>query len=305
MLLSRLTLAFAVLILLSAVQAAFSVWAVRSASAQSALTRDAQQMLTEYQALAANKQRLLVWLAGAALTGQGSVEQRAQLLREMDRSLGELERLQTQPAFDRLRTAATAAAGAQPPSGQPLSPRYMQPGVQPIPLLRANFEAMQAYVLQASAAAERSPASDQALMWLQAATVFDHHGGRDMRQVLATAVEQQRDATEQAMAQQSQALTTLQRSSMGLVLLSALWGLLAAGYFVRRLHRPRLGGCCNRRKRWPRATIGRARSAPMPTNLPRSASSSMRWPCNSMPIGARARPCAPGSMPPWPNAPRP
>ena len=239
MLLSRLTLAFAVLILLSAVQAAFSVWAVRSASAQSALTRDAQQMLTEYQALAANKQRLLVWLAGTALTGQGSVEQRAQLLREMDRSLGALERLQTQPAPDRLRTAAAAAAGGtQPLSGQPLSPRYMQPGVQPIPLLRANFEAMQAYVLQASATAERSPASDQALMWLQAATVFDHHGGRDMRQVLATAIEQQRHATEQAMAQQSQALTTLQRSSVGLLLLSVLWGLLAAGYFVRRLHRP-------------------------------------------------------------------
>ena len=187
MLLSRLTLAFAVLILLSAVQAAFSVWAVRSASVQSALTRDAQQMLTEYQALAANKQRLLVWLAGTALTGQGSVDQRALLLREMDRSLGELERLQTQP------------------------------GVQPIPLLRANFAAMQAYVLQASAAPARSPASDHALMWLQAATVFDHHGGRDMRQVLAAAIAQQRHATEQAMAQQKQTLTTLQRSSIGLL----------------------------------------------------------------------------------------
>ena len=208
MLLSRLTLAFAVLILLSAVQAAFSVWAVRSASVQSALTRDAQQMLTEYQALAANKQRLLVWLAGTALTGQGSVEQRALLLREMDRSLGELERLQTQP------------------------------GVQPIPLLRANFAAMQAYVLQASAAPARSPASDHALMWLQAATVFDHHGGRDMRQVLAAAIAQQRHATEQAMAQQKQTLTTLQRSSIGLLLLSVLWGSLAAAYFVRRLHRP-------------------------------------------------------------------
>lgn len=205
--LSRLTLAFAVLILLSAVQAAFSVWAVRSASAQSALTRDAQQMLTEYQALAANKQRLLVWLAGAALTGQGSADQRAKLLHEMDRSLGELERLQAQS------------------------------GVQPITLLRANFEAMQAYLLQAGAATH-SPAADQALMWAQATTVFDHHGGRDMRQVLAAAIAQQRDATEQAMAQQKQALATLQRSSVGLVLLSALWGLLAAGYFVRRLHRP-------------------------------------------------------------------
>ena len=106
MLLSRLTIAFAVLILLSAVQAAFSVWAVRTASAQSALTRDAQQMLTEYQALAANKQRLLVWLAGTALTGQGSADTRNQLLQEMERSLHELERLQ-------------ALQPLPPPSGTP------------------------------------------------------------------------------------------------------------------------------------------------------------------------------------------
>jgi len=237
-LLSRLTLAFAVLILLSAVQAAFSVWAVRSASAQSALTRDAQQMLTEYQALAANKQRLLVWLAGAALTGQGHAEQRALLLREMDRSLAELERLQAQLAPDRWYAADAAAAGTQSSlSGQSSSLPIQQAAVQPIKLLRANFEAMQAYLLQAGTATH-SPAADQALMWTQATTVFDHHGGRDMRQVLAAAIAQQRDATEQAMVQQKQSLATLQRSSVGLVLLSALWGLLAAGYFVRRLHRP-------------------------------------------------------------------
>ena len=56
--------------------------------------------------------------------------------------------------------------------------------------------------------------------------------------MLAAAIAQQRHATEQAMAQQSQTLTTLHRSSLGLMLLSTLWGLLAAGYFVRRLHRP-------------------------------------------------------------------
>jgi len=35
------------------------------------------------------------------------------------------------------------------------------------------------YLLQAGAPAP-SQASDQALMWAQATTVFDHHGGRDM-----------------------------------------------------------------------------------------------------------------------------
>jgi len=232
-LLSRLSIAFAVLILLSAVQAAFSVWAVRTASAQSALTRDAQQMLTEYQALAANKQRLLVWLAGTALTGQGSADTRNQLLQEMERSLHELERLQ---ALQPLPPPSGTPAGSS--ATQTASSPHAAPQSHPIALLRANFDAMRAYVLQASTATARSPVADQALMWLQAAAVFDHHGGRDMRQELAAAIAQQRQATEQAMAQQNETLDTLQRSSLGLMLLSALWGLLAGGYFMRRLHQP-------------------------------------------------------------------
>ena len=212
---SRLSIAFAVMVLLAIVQGIFTLWATSSAAHHAERSVVATSMLNHYLELGANKQRLKVWFAQSALAGEAPEATKTALLEKMSRSLDELQKLAPRDAALNRDDGDSEYAALQ--------------------LLVQNFS-----VLKASAEAVRfqPTAGDQSSAWKNLIGIFDRSDGRDVRPVLEQAVVRQRATSDLAKSKLASALARMQTASLLLAFISVVLGIFAVAYFVKRMHQP-------------------------------------------------------------------
>ena len=212
---TRLTLTFALLVLLATAQGVFTLWASRTAALNAERSVVATGLLNDYLDLGANKQRLKVWFAQYTLTGDAPTSVRDTLLEKMVASLTHLGQLAERDLL--------------------LTPR-LSGGERPtVASLETNFAALRSAILSASAGQANVAQADA---WRNLIFVFDRFDGRDMRTVLDEAIRRQRVESEAAELALSDALSRTRIASSAQAILAALLGITAVVYFVRRLQRP-------------------------------------------------------------------
>ena len=90
---TKLYLAFFAMALITLLQATMAIWAGQVANNEVNRGRIANQMLTEWIALSADKQRLKVWLAQNLLVKDAAIAARDQYLTQMNQSLQTIDKL--------------------------------------------------------------------------------------------------------------------------------------------------------------------------------------------------------------------
>ncbi len=212
---SRLSIAFAALVVLAIMQGIFTFWATNSAAHHAQRSVVATSMLNHYLELGANKQRLKVWFAQSALAGDAPETTKIALLEKMSRSLEELQKLAPKDAELNREDGDSEYAALQ--------------------LLVQNFS-----ILKASAEAVKFQPSavDQSSAWKNLIGIFDRSDGRDVRPVLEQAVVRQRATSDFAKSQLANALARMRTASLLLAFVSVALGVFAVVYFVKRMHQP-------------------------------------------------------------------
>jgi two-component system, OmpR family, sensor kinase len=222
MLRTRLTLTFAVLMVLTGLQGAFIFWANAVARYHAERTALTTAQLVDYLALGGNKQRLKVWFAQSVLTGDEAIDIRNDWLARMDASLLALATRQAEAL--RLNVNAPVFSRVEP----------LPDDTATISSLRRNFEAMRGAVIAQTA----QSAIDPAQAWRAMIEIFDRSDGRDMRVVLADVYARQRAANHTAQVAMQSALTRLDLAAIVLTLTVIVGSALALLYFVWRLAGP-------------------------------------------------------------------
>ena len=223
---TRLSFAFAAMVLLAIAQGIFTLWATGSAAQHAARSVVATSMLNHYLELGANKQRLKVWFAQSALAGDATEETKVDLLAKMSRSLEALQALAPRDAALNREDGDSEYNALQ--------------------LLANNFSVLKTSVQEVSfqpstaLVSTSSPisGSDQSKAWTDLIGIFDRSDGRDMRSVLEQAVLRQRATSDLAKVQLGDALKRMRTASLLLALVSVGLGLFAVVYFVKRMHKP-------------------------------------------------------------------
>lgn len=207
---SRLLIAFALVAGLALAQSLFAWWAAASAAHHAERSVAATRLLAEYLELSGNKQRLKVWFAQRMLTGDEDPQVRERLEAAMLASVVELRRLAQAP-------------GA--PTGEAAD----------IELLARNVTVLKA-ALATSGRPQAGLAPDQ--QWRTVMRAFDELAGRDMRELLRSAVARVEAASQQESAALAAALARVHLANLLLALLVVLVAGVSVAYFVRRLDRP-------------------------------------------------------------------
>lgn len=209
---NRLAVAFALLALLTLAQAAFVWWATTSAAHHAERSVIATRMLAEYLEISGNKQRLKVWFAERMLTGEADPAVRERLEAAMWASIADLRLL-----------AARQDAGVASEEARDVE------------TVAENIEALERAIREAESG---GVASDPGTTWRQVLRAFDELAGRDMRELLRTAVARQEAAS---LREAERLAVVLERERIANMVLAALViaaCLLAVVHFVRRLDRP-------------------------------------------------------------------
>ena len=216
----KLVLAFVCLCGLMLVQAATAYWLVQTAQHHEQRSRVAHDMLTRYTDVSADKQRLKVWYAQLLLTGNAALPTRDLLLVRLDSNIQALRKLsagQTQLLGEgRLRLAGVD-------------------NTDTLNVLEKNFSNFKQRVIHAQT--DRKPA-DSEHIWTEMLSIFDMAETRDVRVLLAAAINQQSGLSQQA---DADADTVVRRGNVVLVIvmvLSCAAALAMAYYFVRQLKQP-------------------------------------------------------------------
>ena len=212
---TRLIITFAALVLLALMQGAFTLWATSSAAHHAQRSVVATSMLNHYLELGANKQRLKVWFAQSALTGDAPAATKTALLDKMSRSLEELQKLAPKDAALNRDDGDNEDAALQ--------------------LLVQNFSVLKASV---EAVGFQPTADDQSIAWRNLIGIFDRSDGRDVRPVLEQAVVRQRATSDLAKAKLADALARMRTASLLLAFISVALGVFAVVYFIKRMHQP-------------------------------------------------------------------
>ena len=212
---TRLTLTFAILVLLAFAQGLFTVWATKTASLSAERSVVATGLLNNYLDLGASKQQLKVWFAQYTLTGDAPKKVRDALLVKMAASLAELKALTVRDLM--------------------LTPRPSGGEQSTVESLKINFDALKSAIIAASA---RQPEASAAQAWSNLILVFDRSDGRDVRTILDAAIQRQRLESEAAKTGLDQALSRTRIASIALAGIVTILGMIAVTYFVRRLQRP-------------------------------------------------------------------
>ena len=212
---SRVSIAFAALVLLAIVQGVFTWWATSSAAHHAERSVVATGMLNHYLELGANKQRLKVWFAQSALAGDAPEATKTALLEKMSRSLEALQKLAPRDAALNQGDGDSEYAALQ--------------------VLVQNFSVLKA---SAEAVTFQPKAGDQSGAWKNLIGIFDRSDGRDVRPVLEQAVVRQRATSDLAKSKLADALARMRAASLLLALISTALGVFAVVYFVKRMHQP-------------------------------------------------------------------
>ena len=216
----KLILAFVCLCALMLVQALSAYWLVQTAQHHEERSRVAHDMLTRYTDVSADKQRLKVWYAQLLLTGNAAPPARDLLLVRLNANI---------QALRQLSAAQKRLLGNDSPGPAGLD------NSDTLDVLEKNFSNFQQRVVQGQT--DRKLA-DKEHIWTEVLGIFDMADTRDVRVLLAEAIQHQSGLSQQA---DSDADTVVSRSRILLAIMMVL-STAAAGamawYLVRHLKQP-------------------------------------------------------------------
>jgi two-component system OmpR family sensor kinase len=222
----RLSLAFAALVALVCIQAAFVYWGSTRVNDYAQHSRLASDILSELLELSANKQRLRVWASQRLMNADPLVDVRDGLLVRMQSSVVTLRELAQRDRA--LWTELAARDGTQVPDA-------VQRLVAVTDLLDDNILEVKSQLVQL---APLEPGADFATVWKELNQVFDVTRGRDLRELLNGAIERQRSAVPVARALTERALDVLRLQAIGMVLITLAAAVVMALRLNKRLQRP-------------------------------------------------------------------
>lgn len=218
----KLYLAFALLVSLAVVQATLSLWTSQTAATHVERSRIANQMLAEFIALGADKQRLKVWLAQALLIQDQAPQTREKYLQQMQTSIATLNRLIVQDQ----QLAETAADFSAINTQQ-----------HTVSILSTNISMLQHNLQQKAARQQREPL-DAAQTWRLLIEIFDNLEGLDLKHLIAQAIELQKKRSEQAEARASAALQQARLLVLTTCITAMLLAVWLAWLLARSVYRP-------------------------------------------------------------------
>ena len=219
----RLALAFGLLMLLVLAQAGTAVWLARQVEHHEGRNRIAQGMLNQYVELSANKQRLKVWYAQLLLTHDAPLQTRDLLLSRMQKSVSALNAFAVEER--------AGADGVEESAVTEQTDRTLQ-------LLKVNLTNLRAKILSAAERQLLQVSPESGAVWAEMISVFDIAEGRDVRILLAGAIERHAELSEQAAAAADRSLARMKLTLVASVLLTVLLMVVLVVYFTRWLRRP-------------------------------------------------------------------
>ena len=222
----RLSLAFAALVALVCIQAAFVHWGSVRVHSHAQHSRLASDILSELLALSANKQRLRVWASQQLMGADASLDVRDRLLAQMQSSAGNLKELAARDLDAQSELAAR--------DGAPVPPEVHQL-VAVTELLDDNIAAVRSRLVQLTPL-ERG--AEFSTVWRELNEVFDKARGRDLRELINGAIERQREAVPAARAITERGLDLLRLQAGIMVLVTLVAAAVLAMHMGRRLQRP-------------------------------------------------------------------
>ncbi|KRD55187.1 hypothetical protein ASE52_02640 [Acidovorax sp. Root275] len=223
---ARLSLAFAALVALVCIQAAFVYWGANRVNDYAQHSRLASDIQAELLDLSANKQRLRVWALQRLMNTDAQPEQRERLVASMYTSAANLDDLVRRDLA--LWTELVRREGVSMPAEVPQLVGVTE-------LLRDNIQAVEARLAQL-VPLERG--ADFPALWSELTQVFDMARGRDLRELINGAIAHQRAAVPVARAATERGLDVLRAQAIGMALVTLAVAVVLALHLKRRLQRP-------------------------------------------------------------------
>lgn len=217
----RLVLSIGFLALLFCGQGALSWWVTRDAEERVLHGRIAADLVSGFQELTANKQRLRAWALQALLGARPSP-------RDADLLSGELI-----ATTDRLVALGVLAERLEREGGE-TSPHHGQ-RTEALDLLGGAFATLRASVLKIDPA--QAP-SDPVAAWAALASLFDVAGEKDLRSVLDASIRRESDAIERKRREADASLRHVKLIALATNALLVITALLLAAWLAMSLRRP-------------------------------------------------------------------
>jgi two-component system OmpR family sensor kinase len=223
---ARLSLAFAALVALVCIQAAFVYWSANRVNDYAQHSRLASDIQSELLDLSANKQRLRVWAMQRLMNTDAQPGQRERLVAAMYASTANLDELvrRDQALLKELNRREGLSMPAEVPQLVGVSE-----------LLRANIQAVEARLTQL---APLEQGADFPALWAELTQVFDMARGRDLRELINGAIAHQRAAVPVARAATERGLDVLRAQAIGMALITLAVAVVLALHLKGRLQRP-------------------------------------------------------------------
>lgn len=223
---ARLSLAFAALVALVCVQAAFVYWGTNRVNDYAQHSRLASDIQAELLDLSANKQRLRVWAMQRLMNTGVQPEQRDRLVDAMYTSAANLDDLARRDLA--LWTEMVHRENVRMP---PEVPQL----VSVTELLHDNIRAVEARLAQL---VPLDQGTDFPALWAELTQVFDMARGRDLRELIKGAIARQRAAVPIARAATERGLNSLRVQAIGMAVVTLVLAVVLALNLKRRLQRP-------------------------------------------------------------------
>lgn len=223
---ARLSLAFAALVALVCIQAAFVYWGANRVNDYAQHSRLASDIQSELLDLSANKQRLRVWAMQRLMDTDAQPEQRQRLVAAMYASAANLDDLVQRDLA--LWTELVRREGVSMPAEVPQLVGVTE-------LLRDNIQAVEARLAQL---VPLEQGADFPALWAELTQVFDMARGRDLRELINGAIAHQRAAVPVARAATERGLDALRAQAIGMALITLAVAVVLALHLKRRLQRP-------------------------------------------------------------------
>lgn len=223
---ARLSLAFAALVALVCIQAAFVYWGANRVNDYAQHSRLASDIQAELLDLSANKQRLRVWAMQRLMDTDAQPEQRERLVASMVASAANLDDLVRRDLA--LWTELVRREGVSMPAEVPQLVGVTE-------LLRDNIQAVEARLAQL---VPLEQGADFPALWGELTQVFDMARGRDLRELINGAIAHQRAAVPVARAATERGLDVLRAQAIGMALITLAVAVVLALHLKRRLQRP-------------------------------------------------------------------
>jgi signal transduction histidine kinase len=223
---ARLSLAFAALVALVCIQAAFVYWGANRVNDYAQHSRLASDIQSELLDLSANKQRLRVWAMQRLMNTDAQPEQRERLVAAMYASTANLDDLVRRDLA--LWNELARREGASMPAEVPQLVGVTE-------LLRDNIQAVEARLAQL---VPLQQGADFPALWAELTQVFDMARGRDLRELINGAIAHQRAAVPVARAATERGLDVLRAQAVGMALITLAVAVVLALHLKGRLQRP-------------------------------------------------------------------